>query len=92
MLIVGISANGDNPIVRSDCLAAGMDYVLAKPLDMAAFAACLIASGDRLDRPVGGGQLDGGGETNCQRAGARLSAEIRPFPLLLRLLVDLRYS
>ena len=37
VLIVGVSANGDNPFVRRDCLAAGMDAVLAKPLDMAAF-------------------------------------------------------
>ena len=36
-------------MVRRDCMAAGMDYVLAKPLDMAAFAAVLVASGERLD-------------------------------------------
>ncbi len=50
ILAVGISANGDNPLVQRDCLAAGMDYVLAKPLDMAEFAAVLMASGERFDR------------------------------------------
>ena len=48
---VGVSANGDNPFVRRDCLAAGMDAVLAKPLDMAAFVSVLMAS----DEHDGGG-------------------------------------
>ena len=51
VLIVGVSANGDNPFVRRDCLAAGMDAVLAKPLDMAAFVSVLMAS----DEHDGGG-------------------------------------